>query len=113
MRINFTGSLTLELLEQACRKLWEHPDFRAGANTLWDLRGITHTAISFDDMKSFGRFLEPHQELIGDSRSAIVADSNLLYGLARMHELLNETNLPAENAVFRDVKEAEKWLGGS
>jgi hypothetical protein len=44
-------------------------------------------------------------------RAAVIASSNLIYGLLRMYEVFNEGN-PAQIRVFREPDEALKWLEG-
>ncbi|MBN2418219.1 MAG: hypothetical protein JXL81_02450, partial [Deltaproteobacteria bacterium] len=43
-------------------------------------------------------------------RVALVAASNLQYGLCRMFQILMEGKLPHELAVFRDYEEGRQWL---
>ena len=42
---------------------------------------------------------------------AIVTDNNVVFGMARMYQILCE-ELPVRIGVFRDLDEAEVWLNG-
>jgi hypothetical protein len=47
---------------------------------------------------------------VGESRLAIVAPRDELFGLGRMYEFLRGDS-PVDVRVFRERKEAELWLG--
>ena len=45
-------------------------------------------------------------------RTAVIAETDLLYGFARMYQSLTEVrDAPSTVEVFRTEKEARKWLG--
>ena len=43
-------------------------------------------------------------------KTAFVADSDVIYGLSRMFEMLRHDS-PEEIRVFRNIDEAKRWLG--
>jgi hypothetical protein len=56
------------------------------------------------------RAFHDHQNDVGYARLAIVVAKEVSYGLGRMFSTLTE-HLPLETVVFRDIDEAEVWLG--
>ncbi len=44
------------------------------------------------------------------SRRAIVAETDIKFGMARMYEMYGEAD-PTQIEVFRDMAEARRWLG--
>jgi hypothetical protein len=45
------------------------------------------------------------------AKRAFVADRQILYGYARMFEILTEDRTQDECRVFTEIDEARKWLG--
>jgi len=44
-------------------------------------------------------------------KTAVVAPKDLVYGLARMFQIMSDTDdFPFETRVFRSYEEAEQWL---
>jgi hypothetical protein len=81
---------------------------------LFDVRNC-QTNMTTEDIRRLVRRVHALQRAHVDfGPTAIVADSDMLYGMARMFALLNEApdhgkpGPPIE--VFRDVREAEQWL---
>ena len=64
-----------------------------------------------DEIRATAYFLEPHVDKIG-GRCAIVATSDVHYGLSRMGAVFSE-DIGAEVQVFRSLDEAYAWIGVS
>jgi hypothetical protein len=90
----------------------ESPDFFQSTPVLWDALKITQTDLSFADMHSFGDFIFENRERRGSGRSAFVTDNDLLFGLFRTHEMLNEGKYDYDYHVFRDFASAQQWVTG-
>lgn len=48
---------------------------------------------------------------IHTGKIAIIAPSDIMFGLSRMHQTLSEVEMPYNLHVFRDTASAMKWLG--
>ena len=72
---------------------------------LWDLScGVDLTATELEQMAKYAKtkFLTP-------SKAALVAPSDLAFGLSRIHEVYRQDDFVVEN-VFRTEQEARDWL---
>ena len=84
---------------------WEN-----GLNILCDYRDTLEFAVEVEDVKEVVRQDRQHEPLFDKSKCAIVANTDLIYGISRMWELLSEDiNIP--RMVFRDINDAQIWLG--
>ena len=86
------------------------PLFRPGMPGLIDCRGVT-SLFSIHDLRQTAADAKSRPEMQVPGRAAVLASSNLVYGLLRMYEVFNEGN-PAEIRVFRKPEEALVWLKG-
>ena len=78
---------------------------------LFDLCGVTAMSLSSDSVRdAAGRVAEHVNSRLEGGKLAIVAPRDLLFGMARMYEILRSES-PVEVRVFRQRDEAESWLG--
>ena len=101
------GRLTLPELLEHLRV--EEIDRAEGYAELFDARGAT-TDVRAEDIR---RLVDRTRELQAAGRivgpTAIVADNDVVFGMARMYAILSEfVNAPVE--VYRDVPPALEWL---
>ena len=88
--------------------------FYAGETTrdvLWDLREATLDAMPSEDVRKIGATVLGFGSEREGGRTAIVASSDLAFGLSRMYEAVttvNEGTRPTQ--VFRDIEKALLWL---
>jgi hypothetical protein len=107
----FAGVLSNAGLVTELRRVWDSADYAYDRHELYDLRGLTGSEIDGDGIRSAA---ELDLELFGDApdlRSAIVADTHLAFGIARMfqaHLGHREDNV----RVFEDFDAAVAWLAG-
>jgi len=85
-------------------QLLTHPDFDATFRHLIDFSGVTHFDVSSESMVSLARS-DPWDS---DAKRAVVAPSDVVFGYARMYQIVGTSE--ANIAVFRRVDEAEVWL---
>ena len=81
-------------------------------NILWDFREASPTG-SFDaeDMQQFGEMVMSTIGSRSDGKTALVANSDLTYGIARMYTTHLEFQRPAhQTKVFRSINDALEWL---
>ena len=89
------------------RRLRENQDFQPSFSQLVDLREVTKAALSHADM----RVIASRTNLFNkESRRALVAQNDAVFGLARMYQMLREEG-PEKIMVFREMPEARRWLG--
>lgn len=62
------------------------------------------------DVRRIAGFIKEHREEIRDGKAAIVVSSPVIFGMARMLQILTEKS-DLDIAVFRDIDKACKWLG--
>ena len=88
------------------------PRIKQGLRELVDLSGIEDIQASPTALETNIRIDSSHSEKLAGMRTAIVASTDLLYGFSRMYQSLVEVrNAPATVEVFRNEKDARKWLG--
>lgn len=106
----FAGELTdAEFKETANRYLLE--PFAALPLGLFDLSDVTVMDVSAESVRDVARRVALHVDpRLEEGKLAIVAPRDLLFGMARMYEMLRNDS-PVEVRVFREREEAESWLG--
>jgi hypothetical protein len=109
----YRGAIDDNALLQAYRELIVRPDFVPQAHDLADLRGISGWDVTSDGLRQLGHLMSgggkmPKPSVVAGL--AIVADTPLGFGLARMYELITQAYLPKDTRVFKDADEAIAWL---
>lgn len=84
------------------------PDVPAGTLELIDARGASTDLTSSQVRQLAERDLKVPEDKI--SRLAILADTDVGFGLGRMYQTLSE-GMGTEVKVFRDERAARDWLG--
>ena len=102
------GEVTVDEIVDAFNKLFQSPDFRPGLSGLADLRESRITS-SLSNVRRLAELMIENRDRIGPSRTAIVVDSDIDYGMARMFEVFAEQSM-AETQVFKDIDQAMIWL---
>ena len=103
-----TGSGRITLAEALAHqeKLQKDPDFDPSFSQVIDLTRITDFALEANDIRRLAQGTIFSRE----SRRAIVASSDLVYGLGRMYEILRETAGEDGIRVFRNLDAALDWI---
>jgi len=109
----YRGVVDDRCLFQAYLDLIARDDFIPLAHDLVDLRQIEHLELSEDGLRSLGHLLSD-QALVPPPvvvpGLSMVADTSLVFGLARMYEMVNDPYLPKQTMVFRRIDKVIKWL---
>ncbi len=100
------GTLTPEDVERARDGLRGDPRFDPSYSHLVDMRRVTRLPVAAAGV----RRLAGATTFAAGSRQALVASSDLVFGLARMYEGLAGA-LAQHVAVFRSLADALEWLG--
>ncbi len=90
--------------------LLDDPTVKQAAHELVDLRRVGgNQAVTSAGVKALAQFWIEAYAKISGGRLAIIAGSDVSYGLARMYQLYRAEG-PDEIRVFRDEVEAWEWL---
>ena len=106
------GELTLDDILNAIKSFWEAHELTLGI--LWDLRNANLTNLKSSDIERIAGFIDQYgyrfEERKG-GKAAVVASSDLQFGLSRVLETLYEIkDFPAKLQIFRIMDEAMAWL---
>ena len=107
-----TEELTLDEIQNAITSFWESHDLTL--SVLWDVRRARLTDLKSSDVERIaaliGQYTHRFEERKG-GKSAIVASSDLQYGLSRILETFYEIEgFPTQLKIFRIMNEAMEWL---
>lgn len=101
-----SGVLTLADLLAHQEKLLADPDFSADFSQLWDLTHVTKVELTTEEL----RRLAARSIFSSASRRAILATSDLVFGLSRMFEIFREILGEKGIRVFRNLDDALDWV---
>ena len=108
-----TGELTIDEIHEALKSFWEAHELTL--NLLWDARSAIVTNLKSSDIESIATFISQYRDRFEerkDGKAAIVASTDLQYGLSRIVEALYEIeDFPTNLQAFRTIEEAIQWLG--
>lgn len=103
---NASGRLTLDNMKKHMQTVQKHPDIEPDFNHIFDLREAVKIDITTGDVKQLAEFSFFNEQ----SKRAIVAPTDLFYGMSRMYEVFkNESSVNIK--VFRNYEEAKEWVG--
>ncbi len=109
--VNLAGKVCDDEFSAALDQALRDPDYHVGMSGLIDFRAVERFDVSTRVIreavttiaKTMNGFKYPW-------RTAIVAPTDMVYGLSRMYQILREGSME-EVGVFRDAGDAGKWLG--
>lgn len=105
------GEVSAEEMIRGDLELYNHPDWRNGFNILCDFTEIDQIHLAQVDISRLIESNKIHNPLFNQSKLAVAAAKDLVFGLARMWDTLAD-DLTMKRAVFRSVDEAMEWLEG-
>ena len=92
-------------------------EFYAGVvtkNVLWDLSIGNFELLSNDDIQDLANIPRSQYLARKGGKTAIVADKDLAYGLARVYESRSIANpVPFETRIFRSTEAANHWINST
>jgi hypothetical protein len=106
----FTGRIGDRELFDAYASLVNEPDYDPSLDDLIDLRGVTHMGVTGTGLHRLIAMYDQRESDGYRTRAAIVAPTDVLYGVARMFQALRGDDTPEEIEVFRSMDAALRWL---
>jgi hypothetical protein len=108
LNVFLSGEITIDDFDEIMDSITHSDEFPADVPTLWDLCEVdVRNADTSVIEKVIGvRTRYPER---GKTKLALLASSELAFGLSRMYEALS-ADLPQTVGVFRDRAEAQQWL---
>jgi hypothetical protein len=100
-----SGVLTREDMVGHQNRLLKDPDFDPSFSQILDFTNFTRVDVKPEDVL----FLAERKIFSPDSHRAVIAGNDLVYGLARMFEIIREGRGDTGVRVFRDREEALAW----
>lgn len=105
----FKGEITEAVLFHSYQQLLSEPDYDSTLDDLVDLREVGRFDVSSEGIRQLVElFAQPESQ--STNKLAIVAPESHVFGMARMYEILS-SDTPEQIQVFRNLKDAECWLG--
>jgi hypothetical protein len=106
----FTGAIGDRELFDAYESLLDDPTYDPSVDDLIDLRGVTHMGVTGAGLHRLIALYDERPSSGYPTRAAIVAPSDVLYGVSRMFQTLRGDANPDEVEVFRSLLDASAWL---
>ena len=101
-----SGDITLDDMREHMLMVQNHPDIEPDYSHIFDLREAGEIDIKTNDVKQLADFSYFNEQ----SKRAIVASSDLFYGMSRMYEIFKQ-DASVNIRVFRTYEEAKEWVG--
>ncbi len=108
--VTLTGTITRDEIVDVNEQILGHPDFAQVKRQLWRFRSVSDFRIGPDDLPAIVEIASREPGMSSDMRLAIVVDSALSFGMARMYQAYAD-HVPWQTLVFERVEDAEAWLG--
>ncbi len=106
--VTFEGVITLLDVQAYFTEVVARFEEFAGRRTIILVDGVALRGFSLDGLFSLAGVTRKHEAKLANSRTAVVAGSDLSYGFTRMY--LGVRNPPYDISVFRSLDEARAWL---
>ncbi|MBI1372274.1 MAG: hypothetical protein GC159_05875 [Phycisphaera sp.] len=107
-RMTVSGRVIFADLESLVRRQLNDPDYALCSRELVDARDVTPDVTS-DELRRYAELIARHNGSLPKTRTAIVTNDDLTFGLARMYSGMVEST-GREVEVFRTIADAERWL---
>jgi len=106
--LNLSGEVSLDEFIQT---LQAYINDNPTTYEIYDARELNGTRFSTDEVKHLAKFLQNrHAKRVPGSKTAIVVDRDIDFGLSRMISMMTDQTMPYRIEVFRSMEAAKKWL---
>lgn len=112
IRSRLSGRLCRDTLRAYYEALTAHPDFRPDLSEVFDVSDVSELDLTADEIRDFSAATASAPAHGAGMRVAIVAPTDLVFGLARLYEL-SQVDAGNRICVLRTLAEAEAWLDAS
>ena len=85
-------------------------EYDASADDLIDLSAVSHMGVTSAGLHRLLALYEEREDTGHRTRNAIIAPTDVLYGVSRMFQALHGDGKPDELEVFRGRDEALRWM---
>jgi hypothetical protein len=110
--LRLTGVYETADVRAALRNALDDPRAPHTAGLLFDMRGSRSIAQrTAAEVRTMAQFIAAHGDRFG-RRLALLADTDAAFGLMRLGAVTVEQQ-GVETSVFRDIADAEEWLGAA
>jgi hypothetical protein len=110
----FEGAVTDDELEQHVREVSGDPRVGPGVRELIDLRAVTKVKVTVKGLRYVIANDRKFADKFKDERQAVVTTNDLIYGMARMYQMMSNVNAgPSTIKIFREYDAAMTWLMGT
>lgn len=107
----WSGVITDAEMLDGYRKAYADRRWSPGFNEVTDLRRADLSAVTSDGLRSVQALVsESTTGFTGAFRTAVLAPTDLTFGLSRMYELMSADS-PESVRVCRDIDDAAAWIG--
>ena len=106
----FCGPITDRELLDAYTVLLADPAYDSSLDDFIDLCGVTHMGVSSAGLHRLITMYDERDSPGHPTRSAILAPTDVLYGVSRMFQTMRGEEHPDELEVFRTADAAIDWL---
>lgn len=109
VRVVFTGLVTSKELFDTASHLYDHPGFGNWKYQLWIFHSVSDIVISVEEIRQLAERNKVESLRNPGEKIAIVSDSPLAFGLARVYEGFYGDG-PWQTVVFYEIDKAEAWI---
>jgi len=106
--LNISGYIDSDELIFMVKELWRNDEYLSATHMLWDFT-LSESSYYFEDIFKLFQFVKENKHSQTLKLLAIVASEDNEFGISRMYAALNENDNP-KIQVYRNVKNAERWL---
>lgn len=109
-RVHYRGEFTVEGFTAAFERLLQDPGFQSGMPCVWDCTEATGAGIDAGGLETIGRLVQKNAARRGPGKTAVVAGEGVVFGMARMYDLMLDGRRENPFQVFRNMADARAWL---
>jgi hypothetical protein len=110
VEVNVRGQASVGSFQLFIGELLASPYVDLRYDLLVEITELDPGSLGSDDVRNIVGFLERHKEQLKPKKHAIIAESPVSFGFARMYQILAEDFLPMSVRVFGARDQALKWL---
>jgi hypothetical protein len=104
------GKLGINEIAVTGARIFAEDEWENGFSILLDYREVTEMDVHREEIMSLVSQDKENMHLFDKSKCAVVAESDIVFGLSRMWEAL-AWDIKATKMIFRDIDDAVNWLG--